>query len=91
MKRLPYKDPFADWPHFVATIAIPNGRKEKREANLFHSPDMADNWAREILDGVSPEQRAAAKRTMREFPNRILAERFAKQWLAGRAPRSPRK
>lgn len=81
LKKLPYNDPFAEWPHFVATVAVPNGRKAKRDANIFHSPDMAQKWIQEALETVTAEQRSSAQASVREFPSRLVATRYARTWL----------
>lgn len=80
LKKLPYKDPFADWPHFVATVALP-GRNAKRDANIFHSQQLAQKWIQESLASVNADQRKAAQTQVREFPNRLVASRFARTWL----------
>lgn len=81
LKKLPYSDPFAEWPHFVATVAVANGRRPKRDANIFHTPDMAEKWIREALETVDANQRSAAASEVRAFPNREIAARYARQWL----------
>lgn len=81
LKNLPYNDPFAEWPHFVATLAVPSGRKAKRDANIFHSPQMARKWIEESLETATAEQRAAAQARVQEFPNRLIASQFARKWL----------
>jgi hypothetical protein len=81
LKKLPYSDPFAEWPHFVATVAVPEGRRAKRDANIFHSSDMAEKWIQEALETVDAEQRSAAASEVRAFPNREIATRYARQWL----------
>ena len=81
LRKLPYSDPFADWPHFVATIAVPEGRGARRDSNTFHTAEMAANWIKEALETVDVRQRAAAITDVRAFPNRELASRYARQWL----------
>jgi len=81
LKKLPYSDPFAEWPHFVATVAVPDGRRAKRDANIFHSPDMAEKWIQESLETVVAQQRSAAATEVRAFANREIAARYARQWL----------
>ncbi|MEO8496083.1 MAG: DUF1570 domain-containing protein [Planctomycetota bacterium] len=81
LKKLPYTDPFADWPHFVATVAVPEGRKAKRDANIFHSQDMAEKWLQESLETVAEQQRSAAATEVRAFANRAIAVQYARQWL----------
>ncbi len=81
LKKLPYTDPFAEWPHFVATLAVPEGRRARREANLFHSAEMAQKWLRETLESVADQQRTRAESEVRAFPNRLVAAQYARQWL----------
>ncbi|MBC8350413.1 MAG: DUF1570 domain-containing protein [Planctomycetes bacterium] len=81
LKKLPYSDPFSEWPHFVATVAVPDGRRGKRDANIFHTPDMATKWIREALETVDEPQRSAAATQVRAFPNREIATRYVRQWL----------
>lgn len=81
LKKLPYSDPFAEWPHFVATIAVPDGRRVRRDSNIFHTQDMAAKWIQEALDTVDDQQRSAAATEVRAFPNREIATRYARQWL----------
>lgn len=82
LKKLPYADPFADWPHFVATVSAGNGTKPKREANVFHTSEQAENWRNQALERLSDDQRGAAQSAIRSFPNRAAAEAFARQWLS---------
>jgi hypothetical protein len=81
LNKLPYNDPFAEWPHFVATVAVPDGRKAKRDANLFYTSRMAQRWIQESLETVTDKQRAAAQTNVREFPNRAIAAQYVRQWL----------
>jgi hypothetical protein len=83
LKQLPYADPFADWPHFVAVVSLPSGPRTRREADVFHVPEQADRWRREIVEQVPEIQRPAVQSAVHSFPNRLLAENFARQWLLG--------
>ncbi len=83
LKRQPYVDPFAEWPHFAALISVPVGRRLRREANVFHTPEQAEKWCRECLEQVTAEQRNSATTAVRPFPNRLLAEQHARRWLDG--------
>jgi hypothetical protein len=86
LKQLPYVDPFADWPHFVAVVAVPSGTRPRREANVFHVPEQADRWRREIVDQMPEPQRPSVQSAVHSFPNSILAETFARQWLLRGSP-----
>ncbi len=84
LKSLPYTDPFAEWPHFVAVIAVPSASgRALRDANVFHIPEQADRWRREMSEQLPESQRPAAQSAVHPFPNRLLAEAFARQWLLG--------
>jgi len=83
LKNLPYVDPFIDWPHFVAIVSVPVGRRVRRQASVFHTPEQAEQWRRDIVDRLPEQQRSAAQSAVRKFPNRILAESYARQWLQG--------
>jgi hypothetical protein len=80
LKNLPYTDPFVDWPHFVALVAIPDGRRTRREARVFHLQPQATEWCQQVTDRTPEPQRAGVQSAVREFPNRVLAEAFARQW-----------
>jgi hypothetical protein len=84
LKNLPYTDPFAEWPHYVALVEAAAPGRPRRQANVFHTPEQAEKWRQEMLSQVPEPQRAAAQTVVREFPNRLLAEQFARQWLRGR-------
>jgi len=84
LKKQTYNDPFQNSPHFVATLQTSEGRRPKRSALTFHSPQLAQNWVRESLAKVPDDQRAAAQSAVRMFANRQLAEAFAAQWLSGK-------
>lgn len=81
LRKQPYTDPFLDLPHFVATLVTSDGKRTQRSASTFHSPELADKWRREMLGKVPAAQRPAARAQIRVFPNRPLAETYAKQWL----------
>jgi hypothetical protein len=78
LKGLPYRDPFADWPHWAALIRTGGG---KRDANLFHSRALAEKWIRETLALATAEERARANSEVRGFRNRLSAERYAREFL----------
>jgi hypothetical protein len=45
---------------------------------------MAQRWAAEYIAALPDAQRAVARQSIDEFPNRVVAERFARQFLAGK-------
>lgn len=81
LKKQPYRDPFAEYPHYVATLSARDGRRELREANIFHSHRMADVWLSESVRKLPDPARASAQIRVVEFPNRPVAEQAARQFL----------
>jgi len=80
LKNLPYKDPFADFPHCVAMLTMP-GQRPPRQASTFHSPSLAQKWIRDCVDALPAEQRGKTDSSIRVFANRAQAETFAREWL----------
>lgn len=83
LKKLPYHDPFADLPHYVTLVAYGSGKKSKRDANVFHTREMAENWGRDCKRSVAEELQPGVEITVKAFPNRLEATQQAKQWLRG--------
>lgn len=81
LKKLPYSDPFADSPHFVAVVSAGQGRKAKVEVGTFHSPESAKKWATEAGNRISESAGGQPQVAMEVFPNRPQAEAYAKQIL----------
>lgn len=81
LRKLPYTDPFAEWPHYLATIAIANGRRPLREANVFHTTKLAEQWLTEKRRRIPDGQRGGARTNIRPYANRAVAENAARVWL----------
>lgn len=75
--KLPYNDPFANMPHFVAMLTYGEGKKTRREAGTFHSPALAKKWIDEVAAKASTRPAASLK----QFPNRPAAEGYARVWV----------
>jgi hypothetical protein len=82
--KLPYTDPFADQPHFVATLGYTRSDSPKREAGVFHVEDLATKWGEETVRSLADSEQRSATLAMRSFPNRKTAVQFAKQYLKGK-------
>jgi hypothetical protein len=80
LKNLPYKDPFADFPHCVALLSLP-GQRPPKEVGTFHSPTLAQKWIRDRIDTLPAEDRGRADSQIRVFPTRAQAEAYARDWL----------
>ena len=83
LKKLPYKDPFAEWPHFAVLIAHHNGTRVARQANLFHNSRLAEQWRDKTVGGIAGANAANTKTLIRQFANRLQAQQFARRWLNG--------
>jgi len=83
LNRLPYHDPFAGAPHFVAMITVQVGNRTKRDANIFRSEKLARQWQQETLARLPGEARKSAKLSLRRAPNKLTAQRFALAWVRG--------
>jgi hypothetical protein len=84
LKKLPYDDPFGEWPHYAATVAAQAPGLPRRQANVFHTAEMARQWQRERLEALPAEARAKAQSAIARFGNRALAEQAAREFLKGR-------
>lgn len=81
LKRLPYNDPYAEFPHLVGMVIYRDGRQLKRVANFFHTREVANKWTRETVASLPESSRATARYSLRSFPNRDMAERFVDRWM----------
>src|SRR5690606_16116429 len=84
LKKLPYVDPFKEWPHFAAFILATVDGRPHREANIFHSPQAAEKWQREVVEKLPANARDNAQSSVQMFPNRLYAERAAANFLRSR-------
>ena len=84
LKRLPYNDPYAEFPHLVGMIIYRDGDELKRIANLFHTREVANKWTTETIESLPESSRATARYSLRSCPNRAAAERFVNRWMKSR-------
>ncbi|MBM4002901.1 MAG: DUF1570 domain-containing protein [Planctomycetes bacterium] len=82
--KLPYNDPFAEHPHFVATVSYTRGESPQREASVFHVEGLAAKWSEDTVKSLAEDEQQSAALAMRQFPNRKTAVQFAKQYLRGK-------
>ncbi len=80
LNRQPYLDPFLDWPHFTVLILMPDSPRPRRIAGVFRLPQQAEHWRDRQEATLSDSQKEAFQSTIREFPNRVQAEQYARQW-----------
>ena len=83
LKKQPYTDPFAEFPHFVGVVGAGPGGRLRREANVFHAQAQANKWCEETVAKLPADQRDGAVSTVRQFATRPAAEAAARQWLQG--------
>lgn len=84
LKKQRYKPPFAEFPHFLALISYPDGKRQSRAANMFISQESALRWISDTVGRLTDEQQRAAQNQIRECANRFRAAQLKQQWLAGR-------
>jgi hypothetical protein len=65
----------------VATIAVKEGRRVIRDANVFHSAELANVWIEESIKKYPNVQRLSAQLNVGEVRNRLVAEQTARQFL----------
>ena len=82
LENLPYVDPIANQPHFVAVMVFDSPSK-RRLLFLTSSAPSIHQWQKETLQQLSPQQRAKARLKVQAYPNRYTAEQ-AYQSLAGK-------
>ena len=83
LNRLPYNDPFANSPHYIAMITVQAGRRTKRDANVFRSQTLALKWQKETLDELPEATRKTAVLALRRAANKQAAQRYAVSWIRG--------
>ena len=83
LKKQPYTDPFAEFPHYVGVVGAGPGGRLRREANVFHVQTQANKWCEETVAKLPADQRDGAVSTVRQFATRPAAEAAARQWLQG--------
>lgn len=81
LKRQPYKDPFAELPHFLVQIVVTIDKRPHYLAGVFYSSVLAKAWADKTIAALPPEEQASASKNIIEFRNRADAESFQKTWL----------
>ncbi|HUE72648.1 MAG TPA: DUF1570 domain-containing protein, partial [Pirellulaceae bacterium] len=81
LKRQPYKDPFAELPHFLVQIVVTIDKRPHYQAGVFYSSVLAKAWADQTIAALPAERQASASKNIKEFRNRADAESFQKTWL----------
>ena len=84
LKKLPYKAPFANLPHFIVTIAYNDGQRIHKQANVFHTPQLAEKWRDGVIKSIRGANVGNTRAEIRKFPNRLQAEQFIRRWLSVR-------
>lgn len=81
LKGLPYDPPYAERPHYVAMLEWQADGKRKREANIFRISVLAQKWLADKRKVLTAEGIPRATVSVRQYANRPLAERDARQFL----------
>ena len=77
LNKLPYKDPFIDWPHVTVLMRFRGPRGVQMLGNVFHNDEIADQWLSRTIDQYDLE-RNQIQVQKKVFPTRILAERYVR-------------
>jgi hypothetical protein len=85
LQKLPYNDPFAGMPHYVAMLSYTEGKRRRRQAGTFHSRELAEHWVEQCCE--QNPLLDASQAVVQRFPNRAAAETFARAWLSAAASR----
>ena len=77
INKLPYKDPFIEWPHVTVLVRFRGPRGLQVLGNVFHNDEIAEQWISRTLEQLklNPDQVQLQKRV---FPTRVLAERYVR-------------
>ena len=84
LNRLPYTDPLANSPHYLALITVQVGGRTRRDAGIFRSEALARKWQEETLEALTEEIRETARLDVRRTSDKSEAQRLAASWLRGR-------
>ena len=76
LRTLPYRDPFAEEPHFVGFAVLDDDGSSQKQATVFHNRRDAERWCQSHGE--------KAKTIVRKFESRAHAENFARRWLSNR-------
>jgi len=80
LRQQRYIYPFPEYPHYVATVAVPAGRRYKKTAAVFLYEKLARKWQKDVVDSLSEDDRGKALTGLKLFPNQSVASRFAAQF-----------
>ncbi|MBK95442.1 MAG: hypothetical protein CMJ79_06970 [Planctomycetaceae bacterium] len=80
INKLPYKDPFIEWPHVTVLLRFRAPRGVQMLGNVFHNDEIAEQWLARTLNQLelSKDQVQIQKKV---FPTRVLAERYVRASL----------
>ncbi len=84
LAKLPYKDPFANYPHFIVMIRHNDGTRIQKHANVFHTPQLAEKWRDGTIKSIPGSNPGNTQSVVRQFPNRLQAEQFIRRWEKSR-------
>ncbi|MAT09871.1 MAG: hypothetical protein CMM02_02590 [Rhodopirellula sp.] len=77
VNKLPYKDPFIEWPHVTLLLRFQGPRGVQMLGNVFHDNEIADKWLAKTLTQLKLS-RDQVQVQRKVFPNRVLAERYVR-------------
>ncbi len=84
LRKLPYRDPFAEFPHYVGTITATVNGQQRRDARAFMSLSLVKKWLITTMEELPEDAQRTGRAKLSLHRNRPLAERYAYQFRAGR-------
>ena len=81
LQRLPYRDPFAQFPKVVAVVRYRHKGRAMWRGNVFPNQSSAEAWSRGLMKRLDEDARPQA--TLRVVPNRRAGEILLRQLGGG--------
>jgi hypothetical protein len=75
LPKLPYVDPLIEFPHVSVVIGFTVNGRFKKLGGVFHNPILARQWVAKTVAELNLV-RANVQTEMKNFDNRILAQRY---------------
>jgi hypothetical protein len=80
LPKLPYVDPFIDFPHVSVVMGFTLNGRFKKMGGVFHNATIARQWVAKTINELklTPEN---VQTEMKSFNNRVLAQRYLRAQL----------
>ncbi len=82
LDELPYTDPFASAPHYVALITLQRDKETGWKANIFHTEMQARRWSAQFIRQLDDDIQRHVE--IVQVPNRPAAHQLIRQYARSR-------